>query len=379
MKELLGLVGFGPEEKEAEAKSAERPAPAPQPVQQERPAAQQPVAAPELPQIEREPAVERPAPVQPKIEREPAVERPVAQPKVERPVAQPKVEQPVAQQPAAQPRVEQPAAQQPVAQPKAEQPKAAERVEGAKDTFKFLGRGEEPTDTEMEAARRKAASAVERGGFFSFGRKAKEPAAPVRQEPVEAPARPAYTPPVEQPYTPPVQAAPVQSAPVQPTPVEEETIRPPFIRPGATVIAAGATFFGDIRAEGDVEVLGKVKGNLEATGNIRVTGKVLGDVKGEAVKLEGCTVQGNITSTSFVSLDAGAMVVGDVLATDFQSNGKIKGNLQIARAASFASCALLAGNVIAATIMMSQGARVQGAVRIAEDPETNSLFGELEI
>ena len=159
----------------------------------------------------------------------------------------------------------------------------------------------------------------------------------------------------------------------------EEPQRPPFIRPGATVIAAGATFFGDIRAEGDVEVLGKLKGNLEATGNIRVVGKVLGDVKGEAVILEGCTVQGNITSTSGLVVDESAMVIGDVLAADLDSKGKIKGNLQITRAANFGTTALLAGNVIAATIVMAQGARVQGAVRIAEDPETNGLFGELEI
>lgn len=161
---------------------------------------------------------------------------------------------------------------------------------------------------------------------------------------------------------------------------EDDAVRPPFIRPGATVIAAGTTFFGDIRAEGDVEVLGKIKGNLEATGNVRITGKVLGDVKGEAVVLTGCAVQGNVTSTSSVTVDEAAIIVGDVLATDFESGGKVKGNIQIARAAVFFPTAILAGNVIAGTIMMNQGARIQGAIRIAEDPETNALFGEgLEI
>lgn len=273
MKELLGLVGFGPEE-ETEAK-----------VQQ--------------------------APVE--------AARPVASETVTRTVT------------AEQPKVE------PVPEPKAEKPAAVE-----------------PTD--MEETRKKVAATVERS-FFSFGRdkaKAEEPIfGDVKIESV----------PEERPYF----------------ITQEEPVHLPFIRPGATVIAAGATFFGDIRAEGDVEVLGKLKGNLEATGNIRVVGKVLGDVKGEAVVLEGCTVQGNITSTSFVSLDEGAMVVGDVLASDIETNGKVKGNLQIARAAKLSASALLAGNVIAATIVMAQGARVQGAVRIAEDPETNSLFGELEI
>lgn len=211
---------------------------------------------------------------------------------------------------------------------------------------------------DLEDTRKQVASTVERG-FFNFGkRQAEFKPEPVFEE-VEEEAVP-------------------ESAPYFIT-REEPEARPPFIRPGATVIAAGATFFGDIRAEGDVEVLGKLKGNLEATGNIRIVGKVLGDVKGEAIVLDSGTVQGNITSSSTVSLDETAMVVGDILASDLKSAGKVKGNLQIGRAADFATTALLAGNVIAATIVMAQGARVQGAVRIAEDPETNSLFGDLEI
>lgn len=193
-----------------------------------------------------------------------------------------------------------------------------------------------------------------RSGFFGIGRSVTPPPSPVAE-------------PKPEPF-----ASPVDE--------DEDAVRAPFIRPNATVIAAGASFFGDLRAEGDVEVLGKLKGNLEATGNVRISGKVLGDVKGAAVVLAGCAVQGNITSTSSVSLDASAMVVGDVLATDIESDGKIKGNLQIARAATFFPGSVLAGNVTACTIAMNQGARIQGSMRIAEDPETNALFGDgLEI
>jgi len=63
-----------------------------------------------------------------------------------------------------------------------------------------------------------------------------------------------------------------------------------------------------------------------------------------------------------------------------ESGGKVKGNLQIARSASFLPKAVLAGNVSAGMISICQGAQIQGAMRIAEDPETNSLFGDgLEI
>ena len=284
MKELLGLVGFGPEEGSSKPEQAE----------QVRPAA----SAPEATTATRTATVERPVVVE--------------QPKAEKTPEQPKT-------------VEKPA------------------VAGA---------------TDLEATQKKVATTVERS-FFGFGKEKEKEKTPEFGE-VEIEHIPET-----EPYFAGWEAA--------------EPQKPPFIRPGATVIAAGATFFGDIRAEGDVEVLGKLKGNLEATGNIRVIGKVLGDVKGESVILEGCTVQGNITSTAGVLLDESAMVIGDVLASDLETKGKIKGNLQIARAANFGTTALLAGNVIAATIIMAQGARVQGAVRIAEDPETNGLFGELEI
>lgn len=277
MKELLGLVGFGPEEGSAKPAQAE----------QDRPAAAETVTATRTATVER-PVAEK-APEQPKVVEKPAVAQP----------------------------------------------------------------------TDLEDTQKKVATTVERG-FFGFGKdKEKEKAPTFGEVKVE-----------EVPETKPYFVD--WESPV-------ETQKPPFIRPGATVIAAGATFFGDIRAEGDVEVLGKLKGNLEATGNIRVVGKVLGDVKGEAVILDSCTVQGNITATSSLTMDEGAMVIGDVLASDLDAKGKIKGNLQIARAANFGPTALLAGNVIAATIVMAQGARVQGTVRIAEDPETNGLFGELEI
>ena len=330
MKELLGLVGLGPEEDEA--REAQKPAEAVAPVQPA-PAAQPRRLA------EEQPKVDSPKPVveQPKVE----APKPVAEaPKVE--VPKPVVEQPKVDSP-------KPAAERPIV------------IEAPRPSVWEQPKAEE---TDLEETRQKVAATVERG-FFSFGRKKEQPKAeqPVVEEPVFR--EPTFDEPV---FT---------SAPAAPQ--FEDTFRPPFIRPGATVIAAGATFFGDIRAEGDVEVLGKLKGNLEATGNVRIIGKVLGDVKGDGVLLEGCVVQGNITSTSSVALDEGAMVVGDVLATDIDSKGKIKGNLQVARAATLSSTALLAGNVVAATIMMAQGAKVQGAVRIAVDPETNSLFGELEI
>lgn len=148
----------------------------------------------------------------------------------------------------------------------------------------------------------------------------------------------------------------------------------------ATIISAGTSIFGDIRSEGVVELNGKLKGDLEATGNVRITGKILGDVKGDSVVLAGCAVQGNVTAASSLRIDMGTVVVGDISAMDLLTDGKIKGNIKAEKTASFQKNAVLAGNVTAALVSMCEGAKIQGAVRIDQDSDTNALFGDsLEI
>ena len=128
------------------------------------------------------------------------------------------------------------------------------RVEKAPEQPKVVEKPAVAQATDLDDTQKKVASTVERS-FFGFGRDKEKEKTPEFGE-VKA-----ETVPEIDPYFVGWEKA-------------EEPQRPPFIRPGATVIAAGATFFGDIRAEGDVEVLGKLKGNLEATGNIRVVGKI---------------------------------------------------------------------------------------------------------
>lgn len=161
-----------------------------------------------------------------------------------------------------------------------------------------------------------------------------------------------------------------------PTRGEISDARPFVTQTTTTIIAAGTSMFGDVRSEGEVEVQGKLKGNLEATGSVRITGKVLGDVKGDAVDLVGCAVQGNVTATSTVRIDAGTVVVGDIIAGSLISDGKMKGNVQVEKTATFQRNAVLAGNVIAALVSISEGAKIQGAVRISQDQDTNALFDE---
>lgn len=144
----------------------------------------------------------------------------------------------------------------------------------------------------------------------------------------------------------------------------------------ATVISEGTFINGDIRSDGNVEIRGKLKGNLETAGNVRVSGKMIGDIRGESVTLISCAIQGNIVAGSTVSIDAGTLLVGDVLTGSLTTDGKVKGNIQATKSVVFQSNAVLAGNVTASVLSMAEGAKIQGVARVAQDKEVNSLFDE---
>ncbi len=133
---------------------------------------------------------------------------------------------------------------------------------------------------------------------------------------------------------------------------------------GVTTIARGTTIIGEINADGDVELLGSVKGKVASRGDIRANGKVIGDLVGRDIELIACAVQGNIVASGMVTVDGDSVVVGDVNGENFCLDGKIKGNVTVEKEATFQPKAILAGNVTTASIAMSQGAKIQGEVNI---------------
>lgn len=149
----------------------------------------------------------------------------------------------------------------------------------------------------------------------------------------------------------------------------------PKFEGGVTTIARGTVIIGEINAEGDVELLGSVKGKIASQGDIKANGKVIGDLIGKDIELISCAVQGNIIAGGLVTVDGDSVVVGDVKAENFCLDGKIKGNVTVEKEAKFQPKAILAGNVTTASIAMSQGAKIQGEVNIPlSEKETDMSF-----
>lgn len=172
-----------------------------------------------------------------------------------------------------------------------------------------------------------------------------------------------------------------QSQPEQTSAAQTQTPAPQFQMPraegggGVTTIAKGTVIIGEINADGDVELLGSVKGKIASQGDIKANGKVIGDLIGRDVELVACAVQGNIIASGMVTVDGDSVVVGDVKGENFCLDGKIKGNVIVEKEAKFQPKAILAGNVTTASIAMSQGAKIQGEVNIPlSEKETDMSF-----
>lgn len=143
-----------------------------------------------------------------------------------------------------------------------------------------------------------------------------------------------------------------------------------------TTIMKGSVIIGEIHAEEDLELQGSVKGKITAKGKIRAMGKVVGDLTGHDVELSGCQTQGNIVARGTLTVDNESMVIGDVTCKEFCLGGKIKGNVTTENEAKFLPTAILSGNVKAASIAMSQGAKIKGEINIPlSDNEEDLPFG----
>ena len=143
-----------------------------------------------------------------------------------------------------------------------------------------------------------------------------------------------------------------------------------------TTIMKGSVIIGEIHAEEDLELQGSVKGKITAKGKIRAKGKVVGDLTGHDVELSGCQIQGNIVARGTLTVDNESMVIGDVTCKEFCLGGKIKGNVTTENEAKFLPTAILSGNVKAASIAMSQGAKIKGEINIPlSDNEEDLPFG----
>lgn len=150
---------------------------------------------------------------------------------------------------------------------------------------------------------------------------------------------------------------------------------PDFLAPqdlpqGETYINCDTIITGSIKAKTDVKNEGTVTGDIITEKNVCITGKVDGNVEGESAQVMGGYVIGNITVKRDVSNDFASIIIGDIVADNFSSDGKVKGNIKVENAVSLKSNAIVCGNVSSRKLSVQDGAVIKGNVQILTSKST---------
>lgn len=82
-----------------------------------------------------------------------------------------------------------------------------------------------------------------------------------------------------------------------------------------SVLGATLVFKGELSADEDLMLLGRVEGSIRHTANLRIgeQGSVKGDITAKYITVEGC-VEGDLRASDSVTIKASATVEGNVYA-----------------------------------------------------------------
>lgn len=134
------------------------------------------------------------------------------------------------------------------------------------------------------------------------------------------------------------------------------------------------TFTGNIKTEGNVKILGEMKGDVSSHGNVVVGGRIDGQISGNSVVIAGGIVQGDIHAKENISLDGHGIIIGNLYCKTSDIDGKLKGNLQADGTAVIKNNAILHGNITAQNIDARRGAVINGHITIICQKNEQELF-----
>lgn len=143
-----------------------------------------------------------------------------------------------------------------------------------------------------------------------------------------------------------------------------------------SVLAEDLSIEGTIRAKGDVELCGNLKGDLFTEGDIHVKGKVTGNLNGKNIELLSGNVFGDISAQKDIHLDRQSLVIGNINAENVEAGGRIKGDLKIKKKTRLVSGVMLVGNVKTDAISLEEGARISGSIEMNCEGEGGFPRGE---
>lgn len=143
-----------------------------------------------------------------------------------------------------------------------------------------------------------------------------------------------------------------------------------------TIISRNTVIDGNIRSFADMSVDGAVKGDIETTKNIDLNGTIVGNISCNNAMMHSSQIQGNVRMNGNISMKRDTLLIGDLMSTYAEINGKIKGNLDVVGKADLKGDAVVFGDISASTVAIEDGAIIQGYLNTTflNKEESNRLF-----
>lgn len=129
-----------------------------------------------------------------------------------------------------------------------------------------------------------------------------------------------------------------------------------------TIISRNTIIEGNVRSFANVTIDGSVKGDVQLTKNVAISGKVIGNVECNNAAMSGSQMEGNVSSKGQAKFDRDSLILGNIIASYLDMNGKVKGNIDISGKADFKSDAYIIGDINASTLTVLEGATISGHV-----------------
>ena len=130
------------------------------------------------------------------------------------------------------------------------------------------------------------------------------------------------------------------------------------------VISAGTVFTGNIEANDNVVLEGRMTGDMASSGRVRVSGKLQGNTKSVSFILDKGEVTGDVEAEESITVEPGSVLTGNITAESARINGTIQGNLKITGQLTLCSKAVLNGDLVAGSVIMEAGCVVKGHFQV---------------
>lgn len=141
-----------------------------------------------------------------------------------------------------------------------------------------------------------------------------------------------------------------------------------------TIVAKDTLLDGNLTSDGNVRILGEVKGELAAQGRVSVSGHVTGNISGKSIAFTGGLAEGDLVAKERVLINAKGMVIGNVICKDSEIDGKLKGNIQAEGTIALKRNAVVHGNITASNFSAEKGSVLNGQVTIICQKNETELF-----